>query len=414
MKSSTVSPSMKRTEPLPSGEVRSQPAEEPSLRTSLRERIQRWLGGRAVVPPGLHLPGNPRLLVLTGLVFVALCTVLAAWSGRTHPDFAGFDLHTGETSSNLDTSSAAPVPLAASRSLDSPENARPQATDTIAPEEKKSDQETLRGDDTMPRFTTIGSALVLAAAFSAQPLASAADDKPTDTKATELSEKLDKLNRAVEKFNDLPERLNRIERSLNSLDLLQRDVFFLRRELDQTEKIVDLLVQNNAVSQDEVKRLKKQNDDLLARLQKLEDQQNKMQDAVIRISATSKGTEERLTDLQNKMQDAVIRISATSKGTEERLSDLQKQVTNGTRVSAAPPLLPEGTTGTVKFLNTLARPISVVLNDRVYRDVLPGETRIADPVPTGTFTYEVLGVHPKVTSPVRAGEIVTVRVYPIP
>jgi chaperonin cofactor prefoldin len=361
----------------------------------------------------LRLPAHPRFLILAGILFVVLCTVLAAWSVRSRPDVADFDLRNGKTSSNLDTSNN--VPLATSRAPDTPVNAKPQAdipepkklppaTDRHEPagiieipelpplppvEEKKFNQESHRGDDPMSRFKKIGSALVLAVALSAQPLASAADDKPTDPKAAEISDKLDKLNKSLEKFNDLPERLNRIEKSLNSLEMLRGEVNSLRNEVTMTGKILDLVVQSNAKTQEEVKTLHKQYEDLVARFQQLEAQ-------------------------QRKTQDDVIRISATSDGTNERLRDLQKQVANGTRVSAGPPLPPEGTTGTVRFWNTLSHPISVVLNGRVLRDVLPGETRIADPVAVGNFTYEVLGVHAPITSSLRAGEIVTVRVFPIP
>jgi hypothetical protein len=391
MKSSTESLSTKKTE---------LPLLQASGAASDRRRFD-----AAPLARVLRLPAHPRLLILVSVLFVVLCTVLAAWSVRSRPDFADFGLRNGETSSNLDTSNTGS--LATSRAPDTPASAKPQAAPRPATErhepagiieipelpplpplEKKPDQESHRGDDPMSRFKKIGPALILAA-FSAQPLASAADDKPTDPKAVEISEKLDKLNKALEKFNDLPERLNRIEKSLNSLELLRGEVNSLRNEVNMSGKILDLVVQSNAKTQEDVKGLRKQYDDLVARFQQLEAQ-------------------------QRKTQDDVIRISATTDGTNERLRDLQKQVANSTHVSAAPPLPPEGTTGTVRFWNTLSQPISVVLNGRVLRDVLPGETRRAEPVPVGSFTYEVLGIHAPVTSSLRPGEIVTVRVFPIP
>jgi hypothetical protein len=246
------------------------------------------------------------------MVFVAICTVLAAWSVRSGHDSADFDLRIGHTSSNLDTSNM--VPLATSRAPETPASAKPQvdihepkklppATDRHEPagiieipdlpplpplppqEEKKPDHESHRGDDPMSRFTKIGSALVLAVAFSAQPLASAADDKPTDPKAAEISDKLDKLNKSLEKFNDLPDRLNRIEKSLNSLEMLRGEVNSLRNEVNMSGKILDLVVQNNLKTQEEVKGLRKQYDDLLARFQQLDAQQRKTQDDVIRRRA---------------------------------------------------------------------------------------------------------------------------------
>jgi hypothetical protein len=127
MKSSTVSLSTKKTELPPCQEVRTHP-----IRTSWRGRFRRWLVGRPAVPPVLRLPAHPRLLILVSLLFVVLCTVLAVWSVRSHPDFADFGLRNGETSSNLDTSNT--VPLATSRAPDTPASAKPQAS---IPEPKK-------------------------------------------------------------------------------------------------------------------------------------------------------------------------------------------------------------------------------------------------------------------------------------
>lgn len=68
----------------------------------------------------------------------------------------------------------------------------------------------------------------------------------------------------------------------------------------------------------------------------------------------------------------------------------------------------------VEMINTYGQPVSVVLNNQRSYLLQPGERRLSDPIPAGTFTYEVLGVTPLVTRTVGAEKLFTVWVHPQP
>ncbi len=67
--------------------------------------------------------------------------------------------------------------------------------------------------------------------------------------------------------------------------------------------------------------------------------------------------------------------------------------------------------GRVRLVNTWPSPISVVVNNRTYR-LEPNETRYTDPIPAGTFTYEVLGIQDRVSRAILPGETYLVHVHP--
>jgi phage shock protein A len=102
------------------------------------------------------------------------------------------------------------------------------------------------------------------------------------------------------------------------------------------------------------------------------------------------------------------------------MSELRKQISQVRQdmdvlkarpsVSAYPPS-GQAAAGRVRMVNSYMEPVTVVVNGRAY-PLQPGETRLTDPIPSGTFTYEVLGVQPPMTRPLAAGETFTVTVYP--
>jgi hypothetical protein len=65
----------------------------------------------------------------------------------------------------------------------------------------------------------------------------------------------------------------------------------------------------------------------------------------------------------------------------------------------------------VELANTYSTEVAVVVNGRTYH-LLPGERRLTDPIPAGTFTYEVLGVTPMNTRTVAANQIYSIHVHP--
>ena len=69
-------------------------------------------------------------------------------------------------------------------------------------------------------------------------------------------------------------------------------------------------------------------------------------------------------------------------------------------------------TGRVQLSNTWSAPVSVVVNGRSY-PVLPGEVKFTEPIPAGTFSYEVLGITaPNNLRALAAGETYRINVFP--
>ncbi len=108
---------------------------------------------------------------------------------------------------------------------------------------------------------------------------------------------------------------------------------------------------------------------------------------------------------------------------KDEIESLRNRVSNLTRVAAYPPAGPYGappsdggaiartSLGRVEMINTYPTEMSVVLNGRTYR-LQPGERRLSDPIPAGTFTYEVLGVTPQYTRTLTPDQIFTIHVHP--
>src|SRR5688572_22711830 len=93
---STGSRSTRRTEPQTTHRARPGGAGVPPGRAPARAGPGRWL----------PLPGRPGALVLSCVLVVAFCAVLAAWGDRPARDPAGFDLRAAADSSNVDSNSA--------------------------------------------------------------------------------------------------------------------------------------------------------------------------------------------------------------------------------------------------------------------------------------------------------------------
>ncbi len=106
----------------------------------------------------------------------------------------------------------------------------------------------------------------------------------------------------------------------------------------------------------------------------------------------------------------------------EELSKLRTEVetlrtrmqTNTNRASLYPndAATTDSSTARVEMINTYTNEVAFVINRRTYY-VAPGQTRTSDPIPAGTFTYEVLGIQAPTTRTVGPNKIFTVRVYPL-
>jgi hypothetical protein len=95
---------------------------------------------------------------------------------------------------------------------------------------------------------------------------------------------------------------------------------------------------------------------------------------------------------------------------------LRTHLPESSRISGFPPSSdtgPRPPLSHVEMVNTYAQPVSIVVNGRSYQ-LAPGERRLSDAIPAGSFTYEVLGVTPPVIRTVAADKTFTVWVHPQP
>lgn len=135
-----------------------------------------------------------------------------------------------------------------------------------------------------------------------------------------------------------------------------------------------------------------------------------------------------LTELERTITDALASLEVNTNlriGTVQReLNALKDQYTQlkqdidalRNRLPARQPTTalypPNGAgTGRLRLVNTYLVPVSILVNGRVYQ-LTPGETRFTEPLPAGSFSYEVLGIQEPRSRALSPGETFLVHVYP--
>jgi hypothetical protein len=126
-------------------------------------------------------------------------------------------------------------------------------------------------------------------------------------------------------------------------------------------------------------------------------------------------------ELRSQRTDAALRAQSTQSQVNElkdevsrlrnEVSYLRQLATATTREAGSPPEVPLTPTGRVEMINTYPEEVAIVVNRRTYR-ISPKETRLSEPIPAGTFTYEVLGYRSQQTRDLRANAIYTIWVRP--
>ena len=98
------------------------------------------------------------------------------------------------------------------------------------------------------------------------------------------------------------------------------------------------------------------------------------------------------------------------------LDNLRSRPPSSSRIAASLPsdTGPSGGTARVEMMNTYPQAVSVVLNNQRSYPLQPFERRLSDPIPAGSFTYEILGVTPLVKRAVAADKVFTLWVHPQP
>jgi hypothetical protein len=116
------------------------------------------------------------------------------------------------------------------------------------------------------------------------------------------------------------------------------------------------------------------------------------------------GTQNALSQI-NDLKDEVARL-------KREVDGLRNRPPATGRIAASPPETPV-TTGRVELLNTYGADVTIAVN-RVTYHLRPQERMLTTPIPTGTFTYEVLGITPQRVRTLVANEPFTIHVHPQP
>lgn len=96
---------------------------------------------------------------------------------------------------------------------------------------------------------------------------------------------------------------------------------------------------------------------------------------------------------------------------KQELETLRSKLTPRPATTALYP--PNGTAnGRLRLRNTFLDEVSIVVNNRPAYRVPPGGEVWVEAVPAGLFTYEVLGIQPRLSRSLSAGETFTIHVYP--
>jgi hypothetical protein len=228
----------------------------------------------------------------------------------------------------------------------------------------------------------LGGNAILAAALAAAPALAQTNDKPPNntTPPAPTGARPNLLN------TDRPatdaDRLTEVQKSL---DALRKDVAELKSLVDLRKEFTEFRTAMAPLAN-----LPKSMDDL--------------------ANILKAGAENRILKV-DELRDQLAQLKTDVQGVRDRLRD-------STRIAAYPP--PEPSTsasapamGRVELINSYSLPVTIVVNQRRY-DLMPAERRLTEPIPAGSYTYEVLGIAPLQTSVIAANTTRSIEVFPRP
>ncbi|HEV3085040.1 MAG TPA: hypothetical protein VGY66_35095 [Gemmataceae bacterium] len=158
----------------------------------------------------------------------------------------------------------------------------------------------------------------------------------------------------------------------------------------------------------------------VAEMKAIKDSVEKMNEVLESMKTLPGDVKNFRSDYNTEIQAAKREISDLREEVRRLKSDvesLRKTPTNAARESGfAPGMTGPGVnpvpTGRVQLSNTWSAPVSVIVNGRSY-PVLPGEVKFTEPIPAGTFSYEVVGITlPNNVRTLVAGETYRISVFP--
>jgi Skp family chaperone for outer membrane proteins len=145
-----------------------------------------------------------------------------------------------------------------------------------------------------------------------------------------------------------------------------------------------------------------------------------------KVASSFRAMQEEADKRLKKLEDDGVAAGLRLEKTQADIEDMKKQLlqlrqdldvvrnrAGSSRESGyTPPAnAPTAATGRVRLVNTFLDPMTIIVNGVRYQ-LAPGETRLTEPVPAGTFNYEVLGVQPRLDRTLAANETFTITVYP--
>lgn len=167
----------------------------------------------------------------------------------------------------------------------------------------------------------------------------------------------------------------------------------------------------------------KKDDGISTQLKELREQMKQLNESMIGLGGAIEKDVKKIREDINRLSNDVIaskdKAEKASSGVESlrsevdrlrrELESLRTQVASG-RVSNYPQAGQTATTGRVRLINTFASPVTILINNKAY-EVMPGETRLSDPLPSGTINYEVLGIQAARNTRLDPNEILTINVF---
>ena len=131
-----------------------------------------------------------------------------------------------------------------------------------------------------------------------------------------------------------------------------------------------------------------------------------LQDEIKQRREHNATVDSKLEQIQNDVTALKSQMEQIRRDVEAARSRPATQATQISSYQSAAPAV-----GHVRLSNTYFDTVRIVVNGKPY-DVAPTVTMLADAVPVGNFTYEVLGVQAPVTRTIAANETFTISVHP--
>jgi hypothetical protein len=313
--------------------------------------------GHTLVLPGVSLPARPGLLLLATLLVCLLCLVLIIPGGSSIPAGAEFVLLTDASSSNLNNTSAEAV---------TPQ----EAVEPGSPDDSGAGLPLARAEDASPAAPPV--TVSQPARECCYPIR---DPHRGDTPMLRTWKMLGLKTLLATLFAAAPALASGTSgppTEAEKLDEIQKQLNGLRNSFAEVKKTLD------ALGAQEEQRKAESNlgaQKVLSRIAELEKQIGQLRADV------------------------------------ENLRNAPPASSRSAAYAPPPEPVPNPGMARLEMINSYGQPVSIVLNNQRSYLLQPGERRLSDPIPAGTFTYEVLGVTPLVTRTVGVDKLFTVWVH---